>query len=292
MQEALRFALCGARAWVWQEGSKATSSKRQVGVDEGTALRSGLHVSSAETKKRLLAESRFGMARRFLVLYAVAVALLLVCAQAAGARPLVEAAEGGLVRGPRATSHQHWEHLVRRSVSRWDSGPDEYDDETADIADVRDYYRRVFADPEGWEDVREQREEMLVRLMEQLQREKAEHRTGNARANAHGYPPPWGRARVSSQEAYTKPAKDWSSEAEAIGCLRKPIRGRYIVMFQADTSDYVLDRTIEILERANLESERRFRATDITPIRHLRKGFVATMNARTLHLVREIGGRV
>lgn len=228
----------------------------------------------------------------------VAVAILLACLHRAGgvgAAPLgSDAAEAKAMQAweDRATSHEHWERLVRRSVVEWDSSMEEEEDETADIEDVREYYRREFA--EGWDEVRErQREEELARLMEMLQRERTAaaaygRQPSSQEHHRYGYPHP--PAQVSSQDPPSKQGGEPSRAEVNVGCLKKPIRGRYIVMFEADASDYVLDRTIEILERANVESKRRIRTTDISPIRHLRKGFVATMNAKTVGLVRGVRG--
>lgn len=226
------------------------------------------------------------MERRFLG--TVAVALLLVCVQqagGAGAAPLggEAEAEAMLAWEDRATSHEHWERLVRRSVEEWDSSRTEEkeEDETADIEDVREYYRRVFA--EGWDDVHErQRQEELARLLETLKVAVPHGRRPSSQEYGQPRPP----ARVSSQEHPSPQEAEQRGSEVNVGCLKKPIRGRYIVMFESDASDYVLDRTIEILERANVESGRRIRATDFSPIRHLRKGFVATMNAKTVGLVR------
>jgi len=68
----------------------------------------------------------------------------------------------------RAASHEHWEHIAKRSAeaARLD---DNYEDDTAHIVNIQDYYRQVF--DEGWEDYRD-REQELVEELHYLQRKQ------------------------------------------------------------------------------------------------------------------------
>ena len=83
--------------------------------------------------------------------------------------------------------------------------------------------------------------------------------------------------RVQAQELN---AKAYSSIE-----ISKPIPGRYIVMLQTYSDDYILDRTIAILQQAHTESEGRIRAEHITPFRSIGSGFTATMNSKAVELV-------
>lgn len=159
----------------------------------------------------------------------------------------------------RAASHEHWEHIAKRSAE--DVRLDEnYRDDTAHIVNVQDYYRQVF--DEGWEGYRD-REQELFGLLSKL------------------------KSSVEQGTKLTAPERIRIQEAtSALNSYQKRIKGRYIVLFDPATDDYVLDRTVEILQKANQDSNQRLRATDITKVRHVGKGFTATLNSKTVQLVR------
>lgn len=158
----------------------------------------------------------------------------------------------------RAASHEHWEHIAKRSVeaARLD---DSYEDDTAHIVNIQDYYRQVFHG--GWEDYRDREQELVEEL----------HYLQNAVDQ--------GRKLTSSERIQIQ------EETARLNTYQKRIQGRYIVLFHPATDDYVLDRTVEILQKANRESNQRLRATDISTLRHIRKGFTATLNSKTVQLV-------
>ena len=147
----------------------------------------------------------------------------------------------------KAENHEHWERIVRRSARDWHDPF--YRDDTAHIVNVQDYYRRVLES--GWDE-----EEELAYLMRQ----------------------PWDMygERAEIQDI---------SKADSTVEITKRIPGRYIVMLQTHSDDYILDRTIAILQQANAESEGRIRADHITPLRSIGPGFTATMNSKTVELV-------
>ena len=150
----------------------------------------------------------------------------------------------------KADDHDHWERIVRRSVDWYDPY---YSDDTLHIANVQEYYRYVLEE-QGWhDDSRQDQEAELARLLQPLLGDSASVQDGGSVNNM----------------------KD----------VQKPIRGRYIVMFDSTADEYTLDRTIEILEQAHRESEGRIRADHITPMRSLGTGFTATMNSKTVELV-------
>lgn len=159
----------------------------------------------------------------------------------------------------RAASHEHWEHIAKRSAedARFDEN---YKDDTAHIVNVQDYYRQVFE--EGWEDYRDHEQE-LFGLLHKL---KSAVEQGTQLTSSE---------RIRIQEA-----------TSTLKSYQKRIKGRYIVMFDPETDDYVLDRTVEILQKANRDSNQRLRATDITKLRHIGKGFTGTLNSKTVQLVR------
>ena len=155
----------------------------------------------------------------------------------------------------RAASHEHWEHIAKRSAeaARLDHS---YEDDTAHIVNIQDYYRRVF--DEGWE---EDRAHELAGL----------HKLQNAVDQ--------GRKLTTSERIQIQ------GEIAHLNTYQKRIQGRYIVLFHPATDDYVLDRTVEILQKANRVSNQRLRATDISTLRHIRKGLTATLNSKTVQLV-------
>ena len=119
-----------------------------------------------------------------------------------------------------------------------------YRDDTDHIVDVQEYYRDILAN--NWDDA----EEELARFM-----------------NGYG-----SRARVQNADVH------------AMMEVTKPIPGRYIVMLQSHADDYILDRTIAILQQAHTESEGRIRAEHITTMKSI-GGFTATLNSKTVELV-------
>ena len=169
----------------------------------------------------------------------------------------INAANGGhaLPIEKRAASHEHWEHIAKRSAeaARLDHS---YEDDTAHIVNIQDYYRRVF--DEGWE---EDGAHELAGL----------HKLQNAVDQ--------GRKLTTSERIQIQ------GEIAHLDTYQKRIQGRYIVLFHPATDDYVLDRTVEILQKANRVSNQRLRATDISTLRHIRKGLTATLNSKTVQLV-------
>ena len=148
----------------------------------------------------------------------------------------------------KADDHDHWERIVRRSVDWYDPY---YRDDTLHIVNVQEYYRNVLEEQE-WTDDR-QMEHELASLMHY-----------------------WNFGKQADVEVDSINMKD----------LQKPIPGRYIVMLDSSADSYTLDKTIAILQHAHTESEGRIRADHITPMRNLGLGFTATMNSKTVELVR------
>ena len=139
-----------------------------------------------------------------------------------------------------ADSHDHWEHIVRRSVENWPVHrkryPVEYEPE---IVNLQSYYKNVLLN-EGWE-------------------EEAAH--------SH------------HETASTQVLKRDQQKA---------IPGRYIVMFTPEAGDHHLDRTMELLRYADEKSRRNqwdLRAADFDPIRHVGKGFTATLSSNVVRIV-------
>lgn len=57
-------------------------------------------------------------------------------------------------------------------------------------------------------------------------------------------------------------------------------------MFQSDAAgDYLLDRTMAIMQKAHRQSKGRIRASDMHPLRHVGKGFTATLNSKAVELM-------
>lgn len=160
----------------------------------------------------------------------------------------------------KASSHRHWAHIVKRSsyFARYNS--DSAPDDTLHIINVQDYYRQVF--DQGWDDDEKTEKELykLLGKLEEVVEQKYHPNSG------------W----VSSQS---------SKGSVEFGIATKPIKGRYIVMFQSGADDYMLDHTIAVMETANLQSNRKVRATDMHPLRHIGKAFTATLNAKAVELV-------
>ena len=149
---------------------------------------------------------------------------------------------------------EHWEGILKRTI---DSLKDDgiYTDDAAHIVDVQSYYRQIFA--EGWDELG--KEQSPTQLLHEI--------TSDGRTLTNEQ-----RQAVTTRVAYSN--------------LRKPIPGRYIVMFhkEVDTND-VLDRTIDKLLQLHWISNQHVRVADISPFRNVRKGFIATMNSRAVELV-------
>lgn len=161
----------------------------------------------------------------------------------------------------KVVSHEHWEHIVRRRsiMSRFDSR--KVEDEASHIVNVQAYYREVLE--QDWPGYRDNEEE-LFNLLHKLEDVSMQRYLSDDQ-----------KASIQEQTA----------QVLELGVHTKPIKGRYIVMFKPEANDYVLDRTIAILEKANVDSEQRVRATDISTLRNVGKGFIATLNGKTVDLV-------
>lgn len=195
---------------------------------------------------------------------------LLICLLVLCSRTLVESSsqplEDWISSVEKASSHRHWERIVKRRASHERTFYSRQDkDDTSHIVNVQDYYRSVFA--QGWDTIKSNEKELydLLNTLETIVQQE------NVYSN--------GRNAASIQES--------AMEALQLGVHTKPIRGRYMVLFQSSgADDYLLDRTMKILERAHRESRGRVRASDMHPIRHIGKGFTATLNSKALELVR------
>ena len=91
-------------------------------------------------------------------------------------------------------------------------------------------------------------------------------------------------------EGWDEPGQEQSINAVsalvAYSNLRKKIPERYIVMFdEAVDTNEVLDRTIDNLQQVHWISNQHVRAADFFSFRHVRKGFIATLNSRAVELV-------
>ncbi len=162
----------------------------------------------------------------------------------------------------KASNHRHWEHIVRRSAYHARYNSDHVVDDTAHIVNVQEYYQSIFS--EGWDNYRDNEKELFNML--------------NALENvvAQGYGRETLENTVTSQDV---------KHAMEFGTHTKPIPGRYIVMFQAGTDDYTLDRTMAIMTKANRDSNRKVRASDMNALRYAGKGFTATLNSKAVELV-------
>lgn len=152
-------------------------------------------------------------------------------------------------------SHEHWEHMVRRSVENWGEYRKHYPvvDEP-EIVNVQEYYRQIL-DSEDWS--RAEEEEHHYHALHRPQKGK------------------------NGDFAFTQGGHHQRDQ-------QKSIPGRYIVMFTPETSNYHLDRTMTILRHANHESRRHqwdLRATDFTPFHHIGKGFTATLSSNIVRIV-------
>ena len=166
----------------------------------------------------------------------------------------------------KASSPEHWEHIVKRSAAHYHYSRRHYsdqadtEDDTSHIVNVQEYYRSVFS--EGWDSTNYDSE--LYRLLDRMEN-AVERKFGRK-----------GMDEVSAQS--------FESVLES-GLHTKPIRGRYIVMFQSDADDFTLDHTMAVMERANEATGQKIRATDMSPLRFVGKGFTATLNSKAVELV-------
>ena len=196
--------------------------------------------------------------------------------------------------GEKSHTHEHWESLVRRSADySWRYHGDDAASSRSEpwyyrpedgIANVQDYYRRVFAD-----------------LAAEEEREVAPlggpgggvHQEGFVGAAEYESKLKQSMDGVLEEEAVRGDVEDMASieqnvlEKTELGKPRvRKIDGRYLVMLSEETSDRVLDRTVEMLRYANEETAGRLRADHFTVFRRVGKGFVATLNRRLLDVVR------
>lgn len=167
-----------------------------------------------------------------------------------------------------AESHDHWDHIVRRR-SAYSFFESRKQDETSHIVDVQEYYRKSFDqgwDTAGYGDSKYgTNEQEMLRLIKMLKTVMAQGKFTN-------------KDKASIQEE--------TSHMLEVNVDSKPIPGRYLVMLQSNADDYTLDRTVEVLAKANSDSEQRIRASDIHTLRNVGKGFVATLNSQTLDLLK------
>ena len=173
--------------------------------------------------------------------------------------------------GEKAESHDQWERTVRQTAETWNDK--NYRDDAAHIVNLQEYYRRIFE--EGWDELVSAQEnsgrDQLVQLLHAVQ---AAATQGTVLTNAE-------KARLTAEALRLVYPSDGVARN-----LYKKIQGRYIVMLQSTADDYTLDRTIEILQEAHRTSDHRVRVQDVTPFRHIGKGFTATMNSKAVELVR------
>ena len=184
----------------------------------------------------------------------LAVFVSLQCQASADALPL-DHPEG------KAESHEHWEHIVKRRSAYSLFEPYEVD-EASHIVNVQDYYKETFE--QGWDGYRDN-EKDLFNLLKTLETAVSQDK-------------PLSKLDKATIQKQTAHVLEFSVHS-------KPIRGRYMVMLQPDADDYILDRTVEVLTKANKDSEQRVRASDIHKLRNVGKVFVATLNSKTLDLV-------
>ena len=64
-----------------------------------------------------------------------------------------------------------------------------------------------------------------------------------------------------------------------------PIPGRYLVLFKEEQNDNKLDSVIAVLESVNAESHGKVAAKDIEPLRHIGKGFTASLGQTAVEAV-------
>lgn len=165
----------------------------------------------------------------------------------------------------KATSHDHWEHLVRRSAKSAEA--EGIEDDTSHIQDVQEYYRNVFASDSNWDSA------TPLRL--------------SSAAEVHNL------RIMQSLEAYLQAKNDQEmAKVEAADqslvpdqSQQKKIKGRYIVTLSSESSDEVLDRTLSIMKYATSASQQRLRADHITVFRRAGKGFTGTLSSKMVELV-------
>lgn len=192
-------------------------------------------------------------------------AVLLVCVAVnlwparamADAAPLPE----GDITPKIAVSLDHWEHIIRRRSITARFNKRDVEDDASHIVNVQEYYREVLE--QNWPNYKDN-ERDLFNLLHRLEDVSMQRYLSDDQ-----------KANIQEQTA----------KALELGVHTKPIKGRYIVMLNSQANDYVLDRTVAILEKANVDSEQRVRATDISTLRNVGKGFIATLNRKTVDLV-------
>ena len=179
----------------------------------------------------------------------VSVAVCVLCLQQWCVDSLSSPVEDRAGKVRKASSHSHWEHLVRKTTRlALHNSANLQDDDTAHILDVQDYYRTQLS--QGWDN----------------------HASPEDRATIQG--------NLATIQSLSPPATEHGSSSHT-----KPIKGRYIVMLQSGTDDSTLDKTMAMLRKANRLSKERVRATDMSPLRHVGKGFTATLNKKAVELV-------
>lgn len=192
----------------------------------------------------------------WIFLWIASIYLLQSCVVCSAGLPVDDWADGV----EKATDHNHWEHIVKKRASVERHSEDHSEDDTSHIVNIQEYYRAVF--DEGWEDY-EDNEQELFNLLGTLE-------------------------KIVKQDTLSPHAEATAQKLADVlefGLHSKPIRGRYIVMFQEGSDDYMLDRTITVLKQANVDSDGRIRATDLHPLRYVGKGFTATLNRKAVDLV-------
>ena len=162
----------------------------------------------------------------------------------------------------KATSHNHWEHIVKRQTYYARYNNDNSKDDTDHIVNVKDYYRSVFS--QGWSNYISHNDKEFFDLLNTLDKVIQQNKHSDDK-------------QVNAQDS--------KAGHSVFGTHTKRIKGRYIVMFQENADDYTLYRTIVVLQKANRVSNKRIRASDIYPLRYIGKGFTATLNRKALALV-------
>lgn len=145
---------------------------------------------------------------------------------------------------------EQWESTVKQTTDSW-KGDGSYSDDVAHSVDVQQYYRQIFE--EGWDEPGP--EQPSTKLL---------HADGRVLTNEQ-------QQAGTNRVAHSK--------------LRKKIPGRYIVIFLEAADNDVVDHTIVKLQQLHWNSNQQVRAADFSPLRHVRKGFIATLNSRAVELV-------
>ncbi len=162
----------------------------------------------------------------------------------------------------KASSHDHWERIVKRQsrMSFFDRSNEK--DDTSQIVNIQDYYRSAFE--EGWDNY-EDNERKLFNMLNNLE----------SVIQNQGRP----------QTVEEASAQEKIADIMDFGIHTKPIPGRFIVMLQDTADDHNLDQTMSVLEKAHRVSGKKIRFSDMQALRFVGKGFTATMNSLALSLV-------